>query len=72
MIDTLSVILKDNVAVHESGEHKPGVILDQTFSMLRSESRTPTKWIFNCGISRRFNQKETRCRFYYFSAFGKP
>ncbi|HSE89610.1 MAG TPA: DUF2283 domain-containing protein [Candidatus Binatia bacterium] len=26
--DTLSVILKDNVAVHESDEDKPGVILD--------------------------------------------
>jgi uncharacterized protein YuzE len=26
--DTLSVILKDNVTVHESDEEKPGVILD--------------------------------------------
>ena len=26
--DTMSVILKDNVAVHESDEDKPGVILD--------------------------------------------
>ena len=26
--DTLNVILKDNVAVHESDEDKPGVILD--------------------------------------------
>ena len=26
--DTLSVILKDNVAVHESDEDKPSVILD--------------------------------------------
>jgi uncharacterized protein YuzE len=26
--DTLSVILKDNVAVHESDEDKPGIILD--------------------------------------------
>ena len=26
--DTLSVILNDNVAVHESDEDKPGVILD--------------------------------------------
>jgi uncharacterized protein YuzE len=26
--DTLSVILKDNVVVHESDEDKPGVILD--------------------------------------------
>src|SRR5215831_2499490 len=26
--DTLSVILKDNVAIHESDEDKPGVILD--------------------------------------------
>jgi uncharacterized protein YuzE len=26
--DTLSVILKDNVSVHESDEDKPGVILD--------------------------------------------
>ena len=26
--DTLSVILKDNVTVHESDEDKPGVILD--------------------------------------------
>lgn len=26
--DTLSVILKDNVAAHESDEDKPGVILD--------------------------------------------
>ena len=26
--DTLSVILKDNVRVHESDEDKPGVILD--------------------------------------------
>jgi len=26
--DTLSVILKDNVAVYESDEDKPGVILD--------------------------------------------
>jgi uncharacterized protein YuzE len=26
--DTLNVILRDNVAVHESDEDKPGVILD--------------------------------------------
>jgi uncharacterized protein YuzE len=26
--DTLSVILKDNVTIHESDEDKPGVILD--------------------------------------------
>jgi uncharacterized protein YuzE len=26
--DTLSVILKDNLAVHESDEDKPGIILD--------------------------------------------
>ncbi len=26
--DTLSVILKDNVTVHESDEDKPGIILD--------------------------------------------
>ena len=26
--DTLSVILKDNVTVHQSDEEKPGVILD--------------------------------------------
>ncbi len=26
--DTLSVVLKDNVTVHESAEDKPGVILD--------------------------------------------
>jgi uncharacterized protein YuzE len=26
--DTLSVILKDNVSVHESDEDKPGIILD--------------------------------------------
>ena len=26
--ETMSVILKDNVAVHESDEDKPGVILD--------------------------------------------
>jgi uncharacterized protein YuzE len=26
--DTLSVIVKDNAAVHESDEDKPGVILD--------------------------------------------
>ncbi len=54
--DTLNVILKDNVAVHESDEDKPGsfstttrkAILSQLkFSTPRHGLRTPVKSIFN-------------------------
>src|SRR5262249_30880590 len=54
--DTLSVILKDNVAVHESDEDKPGVILDYdkegnliSLEILDASkrSRIPATLIFN-------------------------
>ena len=59
--DTLSVILKDNVAVHESDEDKPASFLITTkkailyplrFLTHPSESRTPATTRTPTGISR--------------------